>query len=147
VPPRQDCVTKEIRRLLHGGETVKDLIRQGKVKHFGLSEAGLTTGKPTRPWLMQSRNSPNKSKRHPHRSHWPGCWRKSLGSFPSRAQPNSIASERTSQPSLSNSRRRTCVRSKALHQKSRFKGRATPTNYKSWWIAERKRMNHDQSNY
>ena len=48
---------------------------------------------------------------------------------------------------FSDSRRRTCARSKARHQKSRCKGRATPTSYRSWWIAERERMNHNQSDF
>ncbi len=85
--------------------TVKDLIRQGKVRHFGMSEAGAQTirrahavERRTKPWSISSARSQSGRRRHRPRSRLPGCWPGSPGSSPSRARGSWSASTRTTEP-------------------------------------------------
>src|SRR5207248_984335 len=83
--------------------TVKDLIQQGKIKHFGLSEAG----------------AQNVRRRHLLRSRSRGCLHRSRGLFQSLAPRSSIASKRTLEQRQSNSRPTIFARSIAQLQRSR----------------------------
>jgi aryl-alcohol dehydrogenase-like predicted oxidoreductase len=49
------------------------------------------TGERIRPWWNCLARSQNRRRRPQRRSHSPGCWRKSRGLFPSRAQQSCIA--------------------------------------------------------
>jgi aryl-alcohol dehydrogenase-like predicted oxidoreductase len=94
---------------------VKDLITQGKVRYFGLSEAAAST-----------RRSRDAGRRQPVR--WPsrGCWPRDRGSSRFRARRSGIASKRTSGRPMSHSRRTISARSSAPPQRSRSRERGIP---------------------
>ena len=115
--------------------TVKDLIREGKVKHFGLSEAGVQTIRRAHGVLpvtaLQSEYSlwwrePERN-RHPHKSRLRGCWLRNPGSCRSRERQNFTGSRRTSPRRSFTCHRTTCARSIARCQRSRCRGSGIPS--------------------
>ena len=76
-------------------------------------------------WSMCFAASPSERRRPLLRSRWPGCWRRSRGSFPSPARPGRHASRRTSEQWRSSSRPGISARSIELPRRSRFKARDT----------------------
>ena len=70
--------------------------------------------------------SPSGRTRHRPRSRWPGCWRRSRGSFRSRAPRSCIAWRRTSGRSQSNSRPTICARSMTAASKITVQGARYP---------------------
>jgi len=82
------------------------------------------TGRQIKLWLTCSRKPRTASRRHPAKSRLPGCWRRSHGSFQSRARPTCIVSTKTSERQQLSSHGTIFGRSRAPHRRSRCKGLA-----------------------
>ena len=71
-------------------------------------------------------------RRHPRRSHSPGCWRRSPGSFRSPAQRNCIAWKKTLEPLPSNLRPTISAKSKAPPRRLRSRVPAIRKSCRNW---------------
>ncbi len=122
---------------------VKELIQEGKVKHFGLSEAGVQTirrvrstvrifatrsralrwklEKRIRLWLICLPESQRKRRRHQLRSRSPGCLPRNRGLFQSQAPRSRIDWKKTLAQQQSNLHPTICAKSKAPPQRSKWK--------------------------
>ena len=85
----------------------------------------------TKPSLTSWLASPTARVRHQLRSPWPGCWRRSRGSFPSRAPASCTGSRRTSAPLTSNCQPLNSARLTRRPQRSRCKAAGTATPLKA----------------